>query len=154
MVVAGGSTRSESVRRALAAVPGSAETVVVHDAARPLASPSLFSAVLGALADPGIDGVIPGVAVPDTIKRVHEGWVVDTLDRTQLVAVQTPQAFRAAILRRAHHGRGEATDDAALVEAVGGRIVVVPGEPGNTKLTTGADLDWARQRVARVSPSP
>ena len=153
VVVTGGTTRSESVRRALEAVPVAAELVIVHDAARPLASPALFAAVVAALADSGIDGAVPGLPVPDTIKRVHQGRVVETLDRTELVAVQTPQAFRATALRTAHAGGADATDDAALVEALGGRVVVVQGETGNTKLTTGADLDWARQRLARVSPS-
>ena len=153
VVVAGGETRSDSVRRALAAVPASAAVVVVHDAARPLATPGLFSAVVGALAASGVDGAIPGVPVPDTVKRVRHGEVVDTLDRAELMAIQTPQAFRADALLRAHASGAEATDDAALVEAIGGRVVVVAGEAGNAKVTTAADLEWARQRVARLSPS-
>jgi 2-C-methyl-D-erythritol 4-phosphate cytidylyltransferase len=89
----------------------------------------------------GADGALPGVAVVDTVKRVAGGVVVETLDRDALVAVQTPQAFRASALRAAHASGAEATDDGALVESAGGRVVVVPGEPDNLKLTTPADLD-------------
>jgi 2-C-methyl-D-erythritol 4-phosphate cytidylyltransferase len=140
-VVAGGPTRSASVRAGLAAVPATADVIVVHDAARPLASPALFSAVVAALADADVDGAVPGIAVTDTVKRVRDGRVTSTLDRSELVAVQTPQAFRGAVLRRAHAGLVDATDDAALVEGVGGRIVVVPGEASNVKVTTAADLE-------------
>jgi 2-C-methyl-D-erythritol 4-phosphate cytidylyltransferase len=139
VVVAGGATRSASVRAGLAVVPDDAEVVVVHDAARPAASPALFAAVVAAVRD-GADAALPGVPVVDTIKRVL-GDVVETLDRSELVAVQTPQAFRASVLRAAHAGGAEATDDGALVEAAGGRVVVVPGEPDNLKVTTAADLD-------------
>lgn len=138
-VIAGGPTRASSVRRGLAAVPENAEVVVVHDAARPLASRELFRAVVDAVVA-GADGAIPGVAVVDTIKRVRGSRVVETLDRTELVAVQTPQAFRAELLRRAHDGEPEATDDAGLLEALGSRIVVVPGEYHNLKLTSPDDL--------------
>jgi 2-C-methyl-D-erythritol 4-phosphate cytidylyltransferase len=148
--VAGGTTRAESVRNGLAAVPAEATIVCVHDAARPLASPALFAAVVEAVAA-GADGAVPAVAVTDTVKVVDAtGLVVDTLDRTVLVAVQTPQGFRADVLRRAHAGGPEATDDAALVERAGGRVVTVPGEPWNRKITSPDDLDWARQRVARA----
>lgn len=95
----------------------------------------------------GADGAIPGVAVTDTIKVVSDGEVVSTLDRSTLVAVQTPQAFRADVLRRAHDGGDASTDDAALVEALGGRVVVVAGEADNRKITHPDDLDWARRRV-------
>lgn len=139
VVVVGGATRSGSVRAGLAAVPGDAVIVVVHDAARPFAAPALFDAVVRAVRG-GADGAVPGVAVADTIKQVSDGQVVATLDRDSLVAVQTPQAFTASALRRAHAGGGEATDDAALVEAAGGRVVVVPGDPANTKITLRADL--------------
>lgn len=138
-VVVGGSTRSASVRAGLAAVPPGADVVVVHDAARPFAAPALFEAVVAAVRG-GADGAVPGVALADTIKRVAGGHVVATLDRTELVAVQTPQAFAAAALRQAHLGGGEATDDAALVEAAGGRVVVVDGDPANTKITRREDL--------------
>lgn len=139
VVVAGGATRSASVRAGLAAVPAGAEVVVVHDAARPFAAPALFEAVVASVRA-GADGAIPGVAIADTVKRVVDGRVLGTLDRAELVAVQTPQAFAADALRRAHAGGGEATDDAALVEAAGGRVMVVPGDPANTKITLRTDL--------------
>jgi len=146
--VAGGATRSESVRAGLAAVPAEASVICVHDAARPFASASLFAAVIEAVRA-GADGAIPGLAVTDTIKRVDaDGRVVETLTRDELVAVQTPQAFRASALRAAHTGTTDATDDAALVEASGGCVVVVAGDPDNRKITTSADLDWARERGA------
>ena len=139
VVVPGGATRAASVRAGLAAVPADAGIVVVHDAARPLASPSLFRAVIEAVAR-GADGAIPGVAVADTIKRVEGTQVVATLDRSELVAVQTPQAFRADVLRRAHAGEPEATDDAGLLERIGFVVAVVPGESRNIKLTSVGDL--------------
>ncbi|HUQ38601.1 MAG TPA: 2-C-methyl-D-erythritol 4-phosphate cytidylyltransferase [Acidimicrobiales bacterium] len=148
-VVAGGATRSASVRAGLAAVPADAGIVIVHDAARPMASAALFAAVVGAVRD-GVDGTVPGLPVPDTIKAVDAtGHVTATLERDTLVAVQTPQAFVADVLRRAHADGGEATDDAALVEQAGGRVAVVPGEPGNLKLTVPDDLARAREAVAR-----
>ena len=140
--VEGGATRSESVRNGLAAVPNDAEVIIVHDAARPLASAALFAAVVDAVRE-GADGAIPVVPVTDTIKRVDGGRVIATLDRDALVAVQTPQAFRAEVLRKAHAGGGEATDDASLVESVGGTVVVVPGDPANIKVTTAHDLRLA-----------
>jgi len=146
VVVVGGPSRTASVRAALAAVPESADVVVVHDGARPLASPALFRAVVAAVEE-GADAAVPGLPLADTVKRVLDGVVLATLDRTELVAVQTPQAFAAGALRRAHAAAGgtlDATDDAALVEALGGRVVVVPGETANAKLTTPADLRHAR----------
>jgi 2-C-methyl-D-erythritol 4-phosphate cytidylyltransferase len=148
-VVAGGATRSESVRAGLAAVPADATVVCVHDAARPFASQELFAAVVEAVRG-GTDGAVPGVPVTDTIKVVDgTGAVVDTPARDRLVAVQTPQAFRAEALRRAHADGSDGTDDAALVERAGGRVVVVPGEPGNGKITHPDDLRRARDQVAR-----
>ncbi len=138
-VVAGGDTRSDSVRSGLRAIPEDAEVVLVHDAARPLATRALFDAVIAAVRA-GADAAIPGVPVSDTLKRVEGERVVGTVDRELLVAVQTPQAFRASVLRAAHATGGEATDDAALVEAVGGRVVIVPGDPRNLKITTPDDL--------------
>jgi 2-C-methyl-D-erythritol 4-phosphate cytidylyltransferase len=142
-VVVGGQTRSASVRAGLAAA-GQAEVVVVHDAARPLARPELFAAVVAAV-QAGAAGAVCAVEVTDTVKRVVAGeagelTVIETLDRRSLVAVQTPQAFRLDALRRAHAGEPEATDDAALVEAIGLAVRVVPGDPENLKLTTPADL--------------
>ncbi len=150
VVVPGGATRADSVRCGLAAVPADAEVIVVHDAARPLASPALFAAVIGAVADGGADGAVPGVPPSDTIKAVDDsGQVTSTLDRARLVAVQTPQAFRAASLRRAHEGAPPgATDDAVLVEARGGTVRVVPGEPGNIKITDPDDLGAAERLLA------
>jgi 2-C-methyl-D-erythritol 4-phosphate cytidylyltransferase len=142
--VAGGATRSESVRAGLAAVPNDATIVCVHDAARPFASSTLFEAVIDAVRN-GADGAVPGVAVADTIKRIDaHNIVVETPPRSSLVAVQTPQAFRASSLRAAHAAGGDATDDAALVEAAGCRVVVVDGEPINRKITHPDDLAWAR----------
>ena len=146
--VAGGRTRAESVRNGLAAVPMDATIVCVHDAARPLATPALFRRVVDAVAG-GADGVVPAVAVTDTIKRIDdEGTVVETPPRERLVAVQTPQAFRAAALRQAHATGMDGTDDASLVEAIGGRVVTVPGLLANRKLTHRDDLEWARRRLA------
>jgi len=137
-VVAGAATRSGSVRAGLAAVPASAEVIVVHDAARPLADAPLFAAVVGAVRS-GADAALPGAPVNDTLRALDGAPV----DRDGLVAVQTPQAFGAAALRAAHRGDAEATDDASLVEADGGKVVVVPGSPDNLKITRPADLVMA-----------
>jgi len=142
-VVAGAETRAGSVRAGLAAVPDEAEVVVVQDGARPLASAALFQRVVDAVRA-GADGAVPGLPVVDTVKVVDDGTVTETLERSRLVAIQTPQAFAAGTLRRAHEGGGEGTDDASLVEALGGRVVVVPGEDANTKITTQHDLVVAR----------
>ena len=145
--VAGGATRAESARNGLAAVPAEATIICVHDAARPLATADLYAAVVDAVVE-GADGAIPGIAVTDTIKRVDAaGIVVETPDRSTLVAVQTPQAFRASVLRAAHATGAEGTDDASLVEACGGTVVVVPGSPLNRKITQPQDLEWARSLV-------
>jgi 2-C-methyl-D-erythritol 4-phosphate cytidylyltransferase len=151
--VAGGPTRSASVRAGLAAVPADAAVIVVHDAARPLAGPALFERVIAAVRA-GADGAVPGVPVADTIKRVDPstGLVLETLDRPALRAVQTPQAFAAAVLRRAHAGEDDATDDAALVEAAGGRVVVVDGDPANLKITGPDDLVRAEALLTRRNP--
>jgi 2-C-methyl-D-erythritol 4-phosphate cytidylyltransferase len=149
-VVAGGTTRSASVRAGLAALPADADVVVVHDAARPLAGAELFERVVAAVRA-GADGAVPGVAVPDTIKRVDPSGerVVETLDRAGLRAVQTPQAFSAAVLRRAHEGGADATDDAALVEALGATVVVVDGDAANLKITGPDDLARAEAILIR-----
>jgi len=146
--VAGGRTRSESVRAGLTEVPADADVIVVHDGARPFASADLYRAVIAAVRA-GADGAVPGVPVSDTVKVVDDAMgVVETLERSRLVAVQTPQAFRAATLRAAHAGGAEGTDDASLVEEAGGRVVVVPGEPDNRKITVADDLVWARGLLA------
>jgi 2-C-methyl-D-erythritol 4-phosphate cytidylyltransferase / 2-C-methyl-D-erythritol 2,4-cyclodiphosphate synthase len=145
--VAGGDTRSASVRAGLAHVPDDATIICVHDAARPFADAAVFGRVVAAVAA-GADAAIPGIAVADTIKQVDgKGVVVHTPPRAELTAVQTPQAFRATPLRTAHAAAGDATDDAALVEAAGGTVVVVDGAASNRKITTPDDLRWARDRV-------
>ncbi len=152
--VAGGATRSDSVRAGLAAVPADVDIVCVHDAARPLASAALYRRVIDAIAA-GADAAVPGLPVSDTIKVIDPGAagatvlgeVIATPDRSTLVAVQTPQAFRASALRAAHAAGGDATDDAALVEAAGGRVVVVQGDPMARKITTLDDLEWARSQM-------
>lgn len=151
-VVLGGASRQASVESSLSIVLSDLsplpEAVVVHDVARPLVTTELFDRVLDALdgAD-GADGVVPAVPVVDTIKRVDEGVVTDTLRRDSLVAVQTPQAFRTEALERAHASAlregVEATDDAALLERIGARVVVVEGDPRNMKITTPEDLRLA-----------
>ena len=147
-VVGGGATRSSSVRAGLAAVPGHADVIVVHDGARPLAGPELFDRVVGAVRD-GADAAVPAVEVTDTLRRRSGGPV----DRNGLVAVQTPQAFRAAPLRRAHAAGPEATDDASLVEAAGGKVVVVEGSPANLKITRPVDLAIA-EALLRFGETP
>ena len=148
-VVAGGATRSESVRRGLAAVPAEATIICVHDAARPFATFEDYRRVIDAVHG-GADGAVPGLTPADTIKLVEEdGVVVSTLPRSALRAVATPQAFRASVLRAAHTGSAEGTDDASLVEANGGRVVVVEGSVMNRKITTPEDMAWARAMQAR-----
>lgn len=137
--VVGGRTRSDSVRAGLAAIAPDAEIAVVHDAARPLATPELFELVIDAVRA-GADAAVPALPVADTLKRVDGDQVVGTVDRDGLVTVQTPQAFLVAALRAAHAGDGDATDDAALVEAAGGTVVVVGGDPRNLKVTNVADV--------------
>lgn len=146
--VAGGSTRSASVRAGLAAVPADADIICVHDAARPLATQELYQRVIEAVRA-GADGAVPGVSVTDTIKIVDaDRSVASTPDRERLVAVQTPQAFRATMLRDAHADEAEGTDDAALVERNGGRVMVVEGDDENRKITLLDDLAWARRVVS------
>jgi 2-C-methyl-D-erythritol 4-phosphate cytidylyltransferase len=149
-VVAGGVTRAASVRSGLAAVPEEAEVIVVHDAARPLATAALWQAVVAAV-KAGADAAVPCLAVSDTIKQRGPGGALVTLDRSRLVAAQTPQAFSAKALRAAHLGAPEATDDAALVEAGGGKVVEVTGEASNLKLTGPTDLALAEALLARVA---
>ncbi|MDQ1535324.1 MAG: 2-C-methyl-D-erythritol 4-phosphate cytidylyltransferase [Actinomycetota bacterium] len=142
VAVAGGETRADSVRAALAAVPLDADVIVVHDAARPLASPMLFAAVIAAVRA-GADAAVPGLPVSDTLKRVAGDLVIETVPRDGLVAVQTPQAFGATALRRAHERGGDASDDAMLVEQGGGVVRVVAGEIRNLKITVPDDLEVA-----------
>ncbi|HEX3518004.1 MAG TPA: 2-C-methyl-D-erythritol 4-phosphate cytidylyltransferase [Solirubrobacteraceae bacterium] len=143
--VEGGPVRSDSVRRALAAA-GEGELVLVHDAARPLLTPELAGAVIAALEhDQQADAAIAAAPVTDTVKRVDgDRAVTETLDRSQLWAVQTPQVFRRVALERAlavgEDELARATDDAWLVERSGGRVIVVPSIHPNLKVTTPLDL--------------
>ncbi|HWI33928.1 MAG TPA: 2-C-methyl-D-erythritol 4-phosphate cytidylyltransferase [Lapillicoccus sp.] len=142
-VVPGGVERHDSVAAGLAALPRDVDVVLVHDAARATTPSSLFAAVAAAVAA-GAPAVVPGLPVADTIKQVDEtGTVVETLPRATLRAVQTPQGFRRDVLERAHAARlsGSVTDDAALVEALGLPVLVIPGDPLAHKITTPADLD-------------
>lgn len=160
-VVAGGPTRTASVRNGLAAVPGEATIVLVHDGARPFASAELYRLVIAAVRG-GADGAVPGLPVTDTVKVIEvvesasigvSGAVVprivDTPDRATLLAVQTPQGFAADVLRRAYLSEVDASDDSALVESVGGTVIAVPGEIDNRKITHPEDLVWARDLLAR-----
>lgn len=139
--VRGGASRAESVRAALAEVPEDALVVLVHDAARPLVTEDVLERVLAPLSE-GWDGVVPGLPIVDTVKTVSSEAVTGTLSREKLIAVQTPQAFVAAKLREAYAGDlAGATDCSSLVEAHGGRIKWVEGDPRLLKVTTKADLD-------------
>jgi len=139
--VAGGATRGESVRLALAEVPGDAAVVLVHDAARPVLDDAVVERVVTALSD-GWDGAVPALPVADTVKRVEGDRIVETLRREELRAVQTPQAFVAQVLRDACDGDVTAASDcSSLVEARGGRVRVVDGDPRLLKVTEAADLD-------------
>jgi len=139
--VAGGETRSDSVRAGLAEVPADALVVLVHDAARPLVSDEVVERVLAPLSE-GWDGVVPGLPVGDTLKRVgSDGAVQETVSRDGLWTIQTPQAFLVDTLRRAQAGVADATDCAGLVEAVGGRVKIVDGDPRLLKVTSETDLE-------------
>ncbi len=139
--VTGGDTRSDSVRAGVAEVPEDAAVIVVHDAARPLVPPEVVERLLIALNE-GWDGVVPALPIADTVKRVRGHEVVETLERSDLAAAQTPQAFVASILRTALGGDvSGATDCAALVEAAAGRVRVVEGDPRLVKVTEPADLE-------------
>lgn len=143
----GGARRRDSVAAGLSEIPAGTEIVVVHDAARPLASPELVRVVIEAVRD-GAGGAVPGIPVRDTIKRIQGDRVIGTLDRAELVAVQTPQAFLVDVLLSAHAADdGDATDDAVLVERAGGSVVVVPGEDANIKITYPGDLAIAEGLV-------
>jgi 2-C-methyl-D-erythritol 4-phosphate cytidylyltransferase len=154
--VLGGAVRSESVRRALTATVAvdPSETVIVHDAARPLATVQLVERVLAALAEePRADAAIAALPCTDTVKLAGDDrFVSETLDRRSLWAVQTPQAFRRPALERALDVPEEilrqATDDASLIERAGGRVLLVPGGEDNLKVTTALDLRVAELLLA------
>lgn len=155
-VVAGGASRAESVRLAMSAVEG--EFVVVHDAARPLALPELFDRVVRRLAGSGVDAVIAAAPVADTLKMAGEGGVVgETVDRTGLWGAQTPQAFRVEALRGAQRAAMEAaeleaaTDEAWLIERVGGTVLLEAVDGPNLKVTDEADLAVAEALLASRS---
>ncbi len=138
VIVAGGASRSASVRAGLDAVPAQATHVLIHDGARPLVSAAIVDRVTAALAA-GADAVVPVIPVTDTLRDVT-GHAVD---RSQFVAVQTPQGFELSILRRAHGADADATDDATLIDQLGGSVVHVDGEPQNLKITQPTDLSLA-----------
>jgi 2-C-methyl-D-erythritol 4-phosphate cytidylyltransferase len=142
--VTGGETRAASVRAGVEEVPEDAAVILVHDAARPILPPEVIPRLLAALGE-GFDGAVPGLPVSDTVKLTADGVVVETLDRSRLAAVQTPQAFVAAVLRTAVARHDEATDCASLVEADGGRVKVVEGDERLLKVTTDADLERVAQ---------
>ena len=146
-VVAGGLTRRESVAAGLAALADDVDAVLVHDAARPFVPAAVITRVVEALAG-GAEAVVPAIAVVDTIKRVFEEVVVETVDRSALRAVQTPQGFRRDVLVRAHASGGNATDDASLVERAGGTVVMVDGADEAFKITRPWDLRIAEALLA------
>jgi 2-C-methyl-D-erythritol 4-phosphate cytidylyltransferase len=149
-LVPGGDSRQASVRAALAEVPAGIEAVAVHDAARPFAPPELFTRVLAGVED-GADAAIPVVAVTDTVLRVRGGVVAEVEPRDELALAQTPQAFRTEVLREAHAKAAASgvafTDDASILEWAGFEVRTVPGDPGNVKITTLADLAEADRRM-------
>jgi len=146
--IPGGERRRDSVASGLAVIPDSVGTVVVHDAARPLARSDLVQRVLERLADGDVAGVVPGVPVRDTLKRVTGDLIGETIDREDLISVQTPQAFRVQALREAHAAdQRDAPDDALLLELCGLPVAWVPGEPSNLKVTYPDDLRLAEALI-------
>jgi 2-C-methyl-D-erythritol 4-phosphate cytidylyltransferase len=153
-LVAGGPTRQASVAAGLRALPSEPAYVVVHDAARPLVAPGAIDRMLALLLEAGLAGVVPGVPVPDTIRRVDAAQrSTGIVDRDQLRSMQTPQLFVREVLEEAYRLAArdgiEATDDAALVELAGHQVQVVPGDPENLKVTTPLDLAIAETLLAR-----
>jgi len=156
-VVAGGASRTESVALALAQVTPEVRYILIHDAARAFAPVALMRRVLNALKD-GVEAVVPALAVSDTIKIVDENEKVEsTLPRALLRAVQTPQGFSRELIERAHRAaaeRGlEGTDDASLVEAIGVRVLVIPGDERAHKITTASDLERHRKKKRKGAKS-
>ena len=138
--VTGGEERVDSVRAGVAEVPEDAAVILVHDAARPLVTDEVIERLIGALGE-GFDGAVPALPVADTLKRVDGDVVVETFDRASVVAVQTPQAFVAPVLRACVESTQSATDCASLVERSGGRVRIVEGDERLLKVTTRADLE-------------
>lgn len=156
-VVAGGATRQDSVRAGLFALPASFDGIVlVHDAARALVEPALIAAVIRAALETG--AALPVVPLVDTIKRVRDGAVLETLDRSELAAAQTPQGVRRALLEealdRAAREGATVTDEAMAVERLGRRVSAVVGSPRNLKITTPHDLRWAEVMLAAAVERP
>jgi 2-C-methyl-D-erythritol 4-phosphate cytidylyltransferase len=150
-VVSGGERRQDSVREGLKQAPGGFDGIVlVHDAARPFVDEALIEAVIGAAARAG--AALPVLPLVDTIKRVRQGCVVETLDRGELGAAQTPQGFRMELLARAYEQAFEdgvtLTDEAVALERIGATVAVVPGSLRNRKITTPEDLAWAEDLLA------
>ena len=159
--VEGGAARHQSVARGLAEVGEEARFVAVHDAARPLAPAAMMVRMYRKLRQGRWDGVIPVVPFPDSIKRVRtgDGRVLATLSRTDVCGAQTPQVFRTSVLRRAHAAAetgtpGQAPDDAAMVEAIGGRVVSVPGDRAAMKITYPEDILVAEALLRELSAGP
>jgi 2-C-methyl-D-erythritol 4-phosphate cytidylyltransferase len=151
--VTGGVARADSVALGLAEVPPDAAVVLVHDAARPLLPPDVIERVVLGLEDEW-DGAVPALAIVDTVKRADGETVVETVDRSGLVAVQTPQAFLAEVLRRAvESGPRDASDCAAGVEAAGGRVRLVRGDPRLVKVTSEADLELVESLLPPLEPA-
>ena len=146
----GGETRADSVRAGVAEVAEDAAVIVVHDAARPLLPEGVLGRVVTALGE-GWEGAVPALPLADTVKRAEGEAVAETVDRTGLHAVQTPQAFLADALRRALAGAADATDCAGLVEASGGRVRLVEGDRRLLKVTSPADLDFV-ETLLRAEP--
>jgi 2-C-methyl-D-erythritol 4-phosphate cytidylyltransferase/2-C-methyl-D-erythritol 2,4-cyclodiphosphate synthase len=151
-VVAGGARRQDSVANAFARIPGHADVVVIHDAARPLVTPGLIARTIDAAVADG--AALAAVRATDTVKRSDgQGHVAETLPREQVYLAQTPQAFRVAVLRDALAAGGDATDEAALAERAGHRVTLVDGEPSNVKITTAEDLRAAERAVSGAAPA-
>ncbi len=139
--VPGGDRRRDSVAAGLSAISDNTGFVLIHDAARPLVTAKLVRTVIDRLLLGDVAGVVPVVPVRDTLKRVVGEFVVETVDRADLVAVQTPQGFDLEALRAAHAVEGgDATDDASMIEAIGGTVAIVDGDPANLKVTYPEDL--------------
>lgn len=151
--IPGGERRRDSVYAGLQHIPSDVEWVLVHDGARPLVSSGLLDRLIAAIGVTEADGVIPALAVTDTMKSVDGDRVTATVDRSALVSVQTPQAFRRTVLAEAHDAFPDmdATDDAGLLERIGAVVVTVPGDPHNIKVTYPGDLELAAHYLERNS---
>jgi 2-C-methyl-D-erythritol 4-phosphate cytidylyltransferase len=155
-ITPGGLARQDSVRIALELTSAESECVVIHDAARPFATPAMFEDALRAAAEHG--AAIAAIPIADTLKRVESGAIVTTVARAALFQAQTPQAFRRDLLKRAHRlavqNKVAATDDADLVERLGASVRIIEGSPRNLKITTPADLEIAQALIRAASQSP